>query len=302
MCNSSASIRAAIAMACGFSMATHASENGQTSYPVGVNTVLNGILPAPGQTYYYDYFQVYHAGQFNDEHGDSALPAFRAQVIVNSSRIVHTWEAPIGPFMAASGLVLPLININNAIAGNHEHNTAQGDMIVHSLLLGYANEQHTNFGFLAPLDVLLPTGDYNRNNIASTGLNHYTWMPSWQNTWFPTRNIEVSTGLTAEINARNPDTDYRSGNSATFDWMVGYSLDDRWQVGVQGYYSKQFTDDKINGDTVLDGFRGQSTAMGPQVRYTLSPGVAVALKWQHEMAVENRPAGDRVWFQFAFPL
>lgn len=302
MCKTNAAMRAAVAMALGLSTAVYASENGQTSYPIGVNTVLNGVLPAPGQTYYYDYFQVYHAGQFNDEHGDSAVPAFRAHVIVNASRIVHTWETPIGPFTAASGVVLPLVNINNAIAGNHEHNTAQGDVIVHSLFLGYSNEQHNVFGFFAPFDVLLPTGEYNKNSIANTSLNHYTWMPSWQNTWFPTRSIEVSTGLTAEINAENHDTDYRSGNSATFDWLLGYSLDDTWQVGLQGYYSKQFTDDEINGDSVLDGFRGQSASIGPQVRYTISPGVAVALKWQHEFAVENRAEGDRVWFQFAFPL
>jgi hypothetical protein len=302
MCKSNAAINAVIAMMLGVAPLTYASENGQSSYPVGVNTVLNGLLPAPGQTYYYDYFLVYHAGQFNDGHGDSSVPAFRAHVIVNASRIVHTWETPIGPFTAASGVVLPLANINNAIAGNHEHDTAQGDVIVHSLFLGYTNDAHNVFGFFAPLDVLLPTGEYNKNSIANTGLNHYTWMPSWQNTWFATPNVEVSTGLTAEINAENHDTDYRSGNSATFDWMVGYSLDDKWQVGVQGFYSKQFTDDEIDGDTVLDGFRGQGSAIGPQVRYTISPGVAVALKWQHEFDVENRPEGDRVWFQFAFPL
>ncbi|MNP79333.1 hypothetical protein D3C76_1771450 [compost metagenome] len=84
--------------------------------------------------------------------------------------------------------------------------------------------------------------------------------------------------------------------------MLGYSVTDKWQVGVQGFYSKQVSDDELDGEKYLDGFRGQSAALGPQVRYTISPGVAVVAKYQHEFAVENRSKGDRFWIQFAFPF
>jgi hypothetical protein len=53
----------------------------------------------------------------------------------------------------------------------------------------------------------------------------------------------------------------------------------------------------VNGN----GNRGQEFGIGPQIRYDIPFGGFV-LKYQQEYAVRNRPAGYRVWFQFAFPL
>lgn len=46
---------AVVALACLLASSVEATENGQTSYPMGVNTVLNGILPPPGETQFYNY-------------------------------------------------------------------------------------------------------------------------------------------------------------------------------------------------------------------------------------------------------
>lgn len=40
---------AVLALASLLHLDAHATENGQISYPVGVNTVLNGVLPPPGE-------------------------------------------------------------------------------------------------------------------------------------------------------------------------------------------------------------------------------------------------------------
>ena len=51
------------------------------------------------------------------------------------------------------------------------------------------------------------------------------------------------------------------------DYLIGCSIDRRVQLGVQGTFLKQFTDDTRDGVKVAsDGFRGQSVAIGPQLR------------------------------------
>ena len=286
-------------------MSTHvamATENGVTNFPVGVNTALNGLLPAPGQTYFYNYFQYYRAEQFNDSNRNSSVPKFHAEVIVDAPRIVHTWTETLGPFSLASGVILPIFHTEIAAGGMRQSKSDIGDMIVHPLMFGYTNDAHNFYTFLAPFDMALPTGAYDKNRLANPGQNHLAFMPTIMSTWFPTPKVEVSTAFTAEFYTKNHDTDYQSGTVLSAEGMVGYSLNEKWQVGIQGFYSKQVTDDKLDGHTYQDGFRGQSAAIGPQVRYNITPAVALVAKYQHEFAVENRAEGDKFWVQFAFPL
>lgn len=280
----------------------HSTENGLTNYPVGVNTALNGLLPAPGQTYFYNYFQYYKAESFRASNGKEAIPKFSAEVVVDAPRVVHTWNETLGPFSLASGVIVPIFHVSSTVYGQKDIKNQIGDVIVHPLMFGYTNPDHNFFTFLSPFDMALPTGSYDKDRIANTGQNHLAFLPNWQSTWFPTPKIEVSTGLTAEIYTKNRATNYKSGTVLNGEFGVGYSLTDKWQVGIQGYYAKQVTDDKLDGEKYLDGFRGQSAGIGPQVRYNISPGVAVVAKYQHEFAVENRSKGDRFWVQFAFPF
>lgn len=279
-----------------------ATENGQTNYPVGVNTALNGLLPAPGQTYFYNYTQLYRAESFRGSDGKASIPKFSAEVVVDAPRVVHTWKQMLGPFTLATGAIVPMFHVSSTVFGEKDVENNIGDVIVHPLMFGYVNEVHNFFTFLAPFDMALPTGEYDKSRIANTGQNHLAFMPNWQATWFPNPKIEISTAFTAEVYTKNHDTNYQSGTVLSGEALFGYSITDKWQVGIQGFYTKQLTDDELDGHTYLDGFRGQAAAIGPQIRYTVSPGVAVIAKYQHEFDVENRSKGDKFWVQFAFPL
>ena len=84
---------------------------------------------------------------------------------------------------------------------------------------------------------------------------------------------------------------------------MGYAVSPRLQLGVQGTLLKQFTDDRKDGVKVgADGFRGQAAGIGPQLRYMWGPASGIAVKYQHEFAVRNRPQGGKLWVQFSFPI
>jgi hypothetical protein len=74
-------------------------------------------------------------------------------------------------------------------------------------------------------------------------LNTYALMPYLSMTWFPTSAVEISTTSLVEVNSPNSATHYHSGAVAVLDYLVGYSLNKKVQVGVQGYFLQQFTDD-----------------------------------------------------------
>ncbi|HBO5845099.1 TPA: phenol degradation protein meta [Pseudomonas aeruginosa] len=284
-----------------FSATALATENGQQSYPIGSNTVLSGIIPDRGKTQFYNYSAYYHADKFAGNHGESAVPGFKADVLVDALRVVHTWDIPSGPFELASGIVVPFVHSKLSVPVGRDSRGGLGDIVLHGLYVGYKKPETGLFSFLA-LDFALPTGSFSENRIANNGLNTYGFMPNVNLTWFPLPRTELSATLGYEINSPNRETNYHSGNVAFLDWVAGYSVLPNLQIGLQGYALRQTTDDKLNGEIVGEGFRGQVFAIGPQVRYNFSREAGIILKWQSEFNVRNRPEGDKLWVQFSFPL
>lgn len=280
----------------------NATENGQITYPVGVNTVLNGILPAPGQTQFYNYTQFYDANRFNGANGDKLIPGFKVQAFVDAPRILHTWSAMLGPFTMTSGVIVPLAHVSVDVPGASGTKNGLGDIILQPLFIGYSNPTHTFFAFAAPFDVGIPTGSYSKTRVANTGANYYAFLPSFNVTWFPAPKWELSATALLAINTRNKDTNYQSGSVAVLDYGIGYTFAKDWQAGIQGFFLRQISDDKLNGETFQDGFRGRAVGIGPQLRYDFMPGGGIAFKYQREFDVRNRPQGNRFWIQLCFPI
>ena len=92
-----------------------------------------------------------------------------------------------------------------------------------------------------------------------------------------------------------PKMKYESGDEFHMDYLVGKRFGP-WGVGLSGYYLKQTTDDRLNGQKI--GNRGQVLAVGPALQYSSQSGDQFILKWDHETQVKNRFAGDKVWFKY----
>jgi hypothetical protein len=279
-----------------------ATENGLTTYPMGVNTVLDGITPPPATTQFYNYTEYYFANKFAGTDGKSSIPGFHAEALVDAARVVHTWGKTFGPFTLSSGLIVPFARLHVDVPGASGTRGALGDLIVQPFILGYSNASHTFFAFVSP-DVSLPTGAYSVNRLANIGVNYYAFQPNASVTWFPDPKWELSATTQIEFHSPNHATNYHSGDVASLDYLIGYSILKKLQIGLQGFLLKQFTDDTANGQTAPgNGFRGQALGIGPQLRYDIGPRSAIVFKYQHEFAVRNRPQGDRLWLEFSFPI
>lgn len=273
-----------------------ATENGNTAYPVGVNTMVNGLVPAPGETWIQNYTVYYGASDFSDGSGDSLVPGFDSDAFLNATRIFHTWEGTFGPFTLSSGVVVPFVDLDIRTDFGHSSAFAVGDITLQPLYLGLSNAQKNFFAY-GGVDLFIPT----KTDVSN---NFYSFAPNLNLTWFPSSKLELSVSFGAEFHTKNRSTDYQSGTVFFLDWGANYRAFDSLPnlgIGLQGYAIKQISDDTVAGATVGDGFRQQGFAIGPQISYAIGGG-GVALKWQHEFDTEYRPNGDRVWLQFNMPL
>ncbi|OEC34410.1 Uncharacterized conserved protein [Pseudomonas cuatrocienegasensis] len=286
------------------SLPTTAAENGQIHYPIGVNTIMNAALPAPGETGFYLYTQYYESTRLNDRNGDAIDADFKAQVYAVVPRIVHTWKDTYGPFSLSSGVILPMTRVELEAFGRRDTSTGMGDPVLAPLYVNYVNSTGTLFAYAGP-EIYVPVGKYDKDRLANNGLNYWAVAPTASVTWLPTPRWELSATLYSEFNLKNEDTDYRSGTSVSLDFDVAYrplTALPKLKVAVQGFAMKQYTDDEQFGQDIPGGNRGRAFGLGPQVSYDIAGVGAVLVKYQKEFGVENRSSGNRFWFELALPL
>jgi hypothetical protein len=116
--------------------------------------------------------------------------------------------------------------------------------------------------------------------------------------------IEFSSKFMYDINFKNNDTDYTSGNEFHVDSLLGYHMGP-WKFGANAYYYKQVTNDTVGskyaGPPITDGNKGQAFGIGPAISYDYKH-IHFTLKYQKEMSVNNKFEGDRFWFKVAIPF
>ncbi len=150
------------------------------------------------------------------------------------------------------------------------------------------------------MDIILPTGSYDKNNPVNVGRNYTTFEPIYAVTYISDCGWDVSGKFLYDFNTENDDTDYKSGQEFHFDYAVGKQVTKSWKVGVGGYYYKQITDDEKDGKK-LKNSKGQVFAIGPQVQYNHGK-LSFIGKYQIETNVKNKPKGNKAWFKLIWPL
>jgi hypothetical protein len=274
----------------------YATEQGNMSYPLGVSTVLGGAYPPPGETWFMNYTQVYTSKKFADSDGHNSVPGFDADVVADALRFNHSWNVDIGGFGVSSVVTVPIVHTNIGTAFGTDKNTGVANVGIEPIDLTWATADHSMFGY-AGVVFYVPTGSDVSNK-------YYSFVPLSTITWFPTRKVELSGSVGVEFHTKNRDTDYHSGPIAFIEYGADYYAFDslpKLSIGLGGYATKQIGDDKLDGETVGDGFRQQIVALGPQITYGDAKG-GITAKWQHEFAGENRPVGERFYIQFVLPF
>ncbi len=272
-----------------------ATEGGGGAYPNGAEGFMAGALPPPG-TYALNYMQYYRASKFADNNGNALIPNFSLTAFADVLRLVHVTKTSIFGANYGAQILIPVVYQSVDLGPGSNSRWGLGDIIIDPFILGW----HTkNLHVTTGIDIYVPVGTYDQDNLANAGRNYWTFEPVLGITYLSDNGFEVSSKFMYDFNTENNDTHYTSGQEFHFDYTVGYHIDKAWAVGLGGYYYYQTTDDEQNGVTVGDGFQGRAFALGPQVQYNYK-NLSFTLKYQHEFEVRNKPEGDKVWFNLVY--
>ena len=231
-----------------------------------------------------------------------AVADFHLDILGKASRLDHTWNVALDAINFTSGVILTG-DYQNVRIGNASTDTVGFDFLyLTPLYMTYASGPwHLLFG----PSVFIPLGPYDVHRLANPTNNYFSFNQELAVTYLPSPRLDVSAETEITVNGTNPATNYHSGADINTDFGINYAAFPsvpKLQLGVGGFFAKQFQDDTVTGHRVGDGFRLEQFGIGPQVVYYFGPATGVALKWQHEFVAQNAPKGNRFWLEFAFPF
>lgn len=277
-----------------------ATEGGGGAGANGAEDIYAGAIP-PAGFYYLNYLTYYTADRLNNGNGNKAPLSFNVDATANVFRFLYSTDIKILGGNFATQVILPVVNVNVSAGGHRENKSGLGDIQISPAILAYHGK---NWHIATGCDLFLPVGNYKAGDLANIGRNYWTFEPVFAVTLTDDSGFEFSTKLMYDINTRNSDTAYLSGQEFHGDFALAYHWD-KWTFAANSYFYKQVTDDKVNGNTVAAspvnsyGNKGQVLGIGPAIKYDYK-NMSLTMKYQKEMVAENKPEGDRFWLKFIY--
>ncbi|MCV9878632.1 SphA family protein [Brenneria izbisi] len=244
-----------------------------------------GLLPPDGL--YFSLASSYETGSLRDENGDKAqTPGGSVKLKVISSAASLLWVPGWEMLGARYGLsvVQPYRVIRAKTDNGLSTSTDNYDGLLNTtltpLMLSWDLGNGLFMGFGAGISLKNGKFEYRYSETAgrnvmqgnSTANNFYIFQPNLAITYlrddwaFTLNNI-------FNINTRNKTTDYQTGHLYYLDATATKAVDN-WVLGMIGNYTRQFSDDEIQGQKVaaMPGFHKQGkrteyAAVGPMVGY-----------------------------------
>jgi len=277
-----------------------ATENGGSVYPVGVETVMTGIQPRPGETVLYQYTCYYMANEFDGAKGKSAIPKFRLRVFANAVKITHNWGVHFLGGTIESQIGLPFVYEQLRIQpGTFSEFGLTNVNIIPVSVTYHKGALHWYY----EADMFSSGAGYSAAHVVNIGQHNQAIAPAAGFTYLPRQGTaEISSRVMYIFNGYDQARRYHSGNEFTWEYNADYEIAKKVAAGFNGYFYRQTTDDKLGGVIFLDGFRGRDLALGPQLRAPLGKRGGFAVKYYRDTLVENKPRGNAFWFQMSVPL
>ncbi|GLU33814.1 SphA family protein [Trinickia caryophylli] len=156
------------------------------------------------------------------------------------------------------------------------------------------------------LQVIAPTGRYDRTASVSPGSNFWSLDPYWAFTFWATPKLSLSGRFNYLWNARNSEPNAAFGTEATStqagqalhaNVALEYEFKKGLVAGLSGYWLRQITDTKVNG-TEVPGRREQVVGLGPAAMVALSPKDFLFVNYYREFAVRNRTEGNKFQIRY----
>lgn len=235
-----------------------------------------------------------------------------AELSLTPITLLKVWDTGKGRWNFASSVTVPVVwnRVSATVAaGNFSNTISQSksgvfDILFTPITAGYHFSPTSHMAF--SLGVWAPTGGFETGRLANTGLNYWTVAPTMAYTALvPSQGFEFSAQAGVQFNTRNTATDYKSAPLVTLDLLAQKSLGSGFSIGGNFSLVQQIGDDKGPLADRLNGFVGQSVALGPMLGWSGAIGgrpVEATLRWMPTLISERRLSGDTILFTFSVPI
>jgi hypothetical protein len=267
---------------------------GETSFEDGVAN--------PGW-FFEEIVEYYHAGQFNDSAGGRMPGQNELTTVTSLTHLAYFANYKVlGGYIGAEVLV-PLVDVNlDTSFAPHSDEQGVGDLIISPFMLQWNDRRLFGKQFFQrfDLDLVFPTGKYNSDRALNIGNNIVSVNPYYAFTIFPTSKLEFSARLHYLWNSEN-DRPYESVHASSIqpgqafhaNFAASYEVLKRLRLGISGYALQQLTDDKINGNNIVNS-EERVFGIGPGLAFNQDNSqdkLWITLNSYFETGAENRPQG-----------
>jgi hypothetical protein len=164
--------------------------------------------------------------------------------------------------------------------------------------------KHEELSVVAAFNVDLPTGSFNKDSQVNLGLNYYSFRPLISVAYSTESGFDLATALSYNVSTTNHDTEYKSGQYVTLEYVGTYQFSNNIKAGLQGYYLNQTTGDQDPNSTALvpivNGNKARAVSLGPVASYESDDlKTQVDFKYLVETAVRARPQGNLFLLTFS---
>jgi hypothetical protein len=196
------------------------------------------------------------------------------EFVMNFLTVLHKPDVEIFGAQYAYGVFIPIVHANidtgirlgNLQVRRQDDAFGLGDLTLIPAILFW---NRGNFHFALAEYIVTPTGEYDTDDLANTGLNYWTFDTDVAATYLnPETGQDYSINIGYNFNTENSDTDYA--------------------IGIHGFYLKQVSGDSGDGARLGD-FKGEAAGVGPAVLWS-TKGLG------REVTII---AGDHVFVSFA---
>lgn len=297
--------------------ATPAFAGGGQHYPNGAEDFVVGALPPPG-LYLKNYLVYIDKNRLMDNEGKKTPVEFDASVFGVIPRVI--WVSPYKVLGASWGahIFVPFYSADVEIPalGVDDSSGGLGDIIFSPFVFGW--HFGPNFHTVFALDMWAPTGNYDKDDVATQLLsrNHWTFEPVLAATYL-WKGFDFSVKLMYDFNTKNDEyvvpppqaarlgltpgaeVDLDPGQEFHFDWAVGWAPKPGWRFGVNGFYYWQTTDDEVDGKEDHD--RSRLAGIGPGLKWWPNQGrFSLVAKHLWEFDGKNMPEGTSTWLNIVW--
>ncbi|VVD79912.1 phenol degradation protein meta [Pandoraea communis] len=277
---------------------------GALGRPISGTAVQSGIgVVSPEPIWIASFSQIYFDGSVG---GNRQVPVagktslgLDGQIAFTLATLMRTWGTSAGGWNFASSFTLPYMwtNVKASLGvGGHSASTSQRasnlfDISFAPIIAGYHFSENDHFAF--SLNIWAPTGQYDPNSLANTGLNNWTFIPQVAYTkYVPSYGLEFDVVAGMQFYTRNNATGYQNAPLFTLDVMGLKKFANGLGVGLVVGTTQQLGHDSGATADRLGGFRGQDVALGPIVTYdTKIDGklpLSVSARWVPTVSSTNR--------------